>query len=155
MIQNMAPQGKRQKCWLHRIQQKNSYRLGWSQGFLPKHWPHLCLPALTFSCSSITFSSSFTWHPPNLILPPFMMSFLMSLFKAPPCPSTSLSASLSFLFSFCIFFEPLKKKLTFTAQCLPSWMRQKKSKRTSLFPTKDLWRVSVLWGDWTHRPEIC
>lgn len=64
---------------------------------------------------------------------------------------------LLFPFSFCIFFRASekKKKKTFTAQCLPRWMRQEKSKRASFFPTKALSRVSVPWGDWTHKPEIC
>lgn len=48
-----------------------------------------------------------------------------------------------------------KKQTTFTTQCLPSQMRQEKSKPMSLFPNKDLLRVSILRGDWTHRPEIC
>lgn len=106
-----------------------------------------------FPASSLAFSSSFTWLNPSSI---YDVSYDAS-FQGTALPQyifIFFSFS-SLLFSFCIFFRATEKKLTFTAPCLPSQMRQEKSKPPSLFPSKDLSRVSVLWGDWTHRPEIC
>lgn len=156
MIQNMAPPAKRWKCWLHGILQKNSHKLGRHQVFLLKHWPHLCLSALVFSCSSIPLSSAFTCHPPNLILPPFKMYFMKLIFKAPRCSicCVSLSAVLSFHFSFC-FFKAAEENLTFTVQHLLSQMREEKSRSASFFPSKYLMSVLVLRGVWTNRHEIC
>lgn len=157
MIQNMEPPAKRWQCWLYRIRQKNSYKVGRHQIFLLKHCSHLYLPALTFSCSSLTLSSTFTCHPLNLIPPPFKIYFIKLIFKAPCCHicCVSLSAALSFHFSFCIFFKATEKKLTFTVQCLLSQMREEKLRSTSSFPSKYLGNVLVLKGVWTDRHEIC
>lgn len=127
---------------------KNSHKLRRCQIFLLKYWPHLCLPALTFSCSSITLSSAFTFQPPNLILPPFKMYFLRLIFKALHCPTCclSLSAALSFHFSFCIFLKATEENSTFSVQHLASQMRQEKSRSTSFFPSKNLVPVLVLRG---------
>lgn len=71
---------------------------------------HISLfPCWHFPALVSLFSSSCTWLSYILILPSLMMHFLMSFFKAPSCPSTSLSTSLSFFFSFCISFRVSKK----------------------------------------------
>lgn len=146
------------KTWHHQLKggnvgsiessKKKPHKLERCQIFLLKYWPHLCLPPLTFSCSSLTLSSAFTCRPPKLILPPFKACFMKLILKAPRChiSCVSLSAALSFHFSFCIFFTATEKNLTFTVQCLPSQMREEKSRSTSFFPFKYLVSVLVLSG---------